>query len=209
MLYLMSLVDRIEIEYLEANSSGSNPGFRWISISDIYFDLPTAAANTCASSLTTLDWGTASFTSGSLNESVTVTNPGSGPDITFNFDLSDDTGHLTNTTPKIDASFASSGGGVGGGGSTLRLDADAPLSTNSLVTTTITTSSPLSNIRFSIYDLDSAYSGSPTNAGIDSIRVIGYNGNIAVVPTMLNPDNDPTYTSTYVDAFGAAKGVPF
>ena len=38
-------VDRIEIEYLEANSSGSNPGFRWISVSDIYFDLPTAVEN--------------------------------------------------------------------------------------------------------------------------------------------------------------------
>lgn len=202
-------IDRIEIEYLEANSSGSNPGFRWISVSDIYFDLPTAAANTCASALTTLDWGTASFTSGSLSESVTVTNPGSGPDITFNFTLSDDTGHLMNTTPKIDASFASSAGGVGGGGSTLRLDADAPLSTNSLITTTITTSSPLSNVRFSIYDLDSAYTGSVANAGIDSIRVVGYNGQLAVIPTMLNPDSDPTYTSTYVDVFGTAKGVPF
>ncbi|MCE7994323.1 MAG: T9SS type A sorting domain-containing protein [Roseivirga sp.] len=202
-------IDRIEIEYLEANSSGSNPGFRWISISDIYFDLPAAAPNTCASSLTTLDWATASFTSGSLNESVTVTNPGSGPDITFNFATSDDTGHLTNTTPKIDASFASSAGGVGGGGSTLRLDADAPLSSSSVVTTTITTSSILSNLRFSIYDLDSAYTGSATNAGIDSIRIVGYHGNIAVVPTLLNPNNDPTFTSTYVDVFGAAKGVPF
>lgn len=202
-------IDRIEIEYLEANSSGSNPGFRWIAISDIYFDLPIAAASNCASALTTLDWGTASFTSGSLNESVTVTNPGSGPDITFNFAVSDDTGHLTNTTPKIDASFASSAGGVGGGGSTLRLDADAPLSSTSVVTTTITTSSILSNVRFSIYDLDSAYTGSAANAGIDSIRVVGYHGNIAVVPTLLNPDNDPTFTSTYVDVFGTAKGVPF
>lgn len=202
-------IDRIEIEYLEANSTGSNPGFRWITVSDIFFDLPTAAANTCASALTTLDWATASYTAGSLNESVTVTNPGSGPDITFNFALTDNTGHLVNTTPTIDASFASSAGGVGGGGSTLRFDADAPLSTSSLITTTITTSSVLSNVRFSIYDLDSAYTGSATNAGIDSIRVLGYNGNIPVVPTLLNPDNDATFTTAYVDVFGAAKGVPF
>lgn len=202
-------IDRIEIEYLEANSSGSNPGFRWITVSDIFFDLPTTPVSTCATSLTTLDWGTASYTGGSLSESVTVTNPGSGPDITFNFALTDDTGHLANTTPSIDASFASSAGGVGGGGSTLRLDADAPLSTSSLITTTITTSSVLSNVRFSIYDLDSAYTGAATNAGIDSIRVLGYNGNIPVVPTLLNPDNDATFTAAYVDVFGTAKGVPF
>ncbi len=202
-------IDRIEIEYIEANSTGSNPGFRWITVSDIFFDLPTEAPNTCAASLTTLDWGTASYTGGSLDESVTVTNPGSGPDITFNFALTDDTGHLVNTTPAIDASFASSAGGVGGGGSTLRIDADAPLSTSSLITTTITTSSVLSNVRFSIYDIDSAYTGSATNAGIDSIRVLGYNGNIPVVPTLLNPDNNATFTAAYVDVFGTAKGVPF
>jgi hypothetical protein len=202
-------IDRIEIEYLEANSSGSDPGFRWITVSDIHFDLPAAPVSTCATALTTLDWATASYTAGSLNESVTVSNPGSGPDVTFNFALTDDTGHLANTTPAIDASFASSGGGIGGGSSVLRLDADAPLSTSSKVTTTITTSSILSDVRFSIYDLDSAYSGSAANAGIDSIKILGYNGNTPVIATLLEPDNDATFSSEYDDVYATATGLPF
>lgn len=202
-------IDRIEIEYLEGNTTGSNPGFRWIAISDISVDAPTAPAEDCASALTTLDWASVSYTAGSLNESITVTNAGSGPDVTFNFELTNDTGHLTNTTPTIDASFASSGGGEGGGGSVLRIDADAPLNGASNVTTTITTTSLIQDVRFSIYDLDSAYTGSATNAGIDSVRILGYSGTTVVVPTVINPNSDPTYQASYDDVYATVKGTPF
>ncbi len=202
-------IDRIEIEYLEANSTGSNPGFRWITISDIHFDAPFAPQTVCSTSAATLDWASVSYTSGSLNESITITNPGSGPDVTFNFELTDNTGHLVNTTPVIDAAFASMGGGEGSGGSVLRIDADAPLGTSSKITTSITMSNLLRDVRFSIYDIDSSYTGAASNAGIDSIKVLGYSGTTPIVPIIITPNSDPSFTSSYNDVYGVVKGFPF
>ena len=179
------------LDSVKINMTGGTAIYR-LALGDFTFTSPNAPTVGCSVAQSRVDWNAAgvAYTAGSLDQTFTVAAGGETTD--FRFTTSGNTAHLVAGNP-AEATGVSTGGFFDAGQPSLRILAD-PAVSSSMITTSIKLSTPRSDVRFSIGDIDDKLNNR------DQVKVQGFFHGALVKPTFRSDATEATFSINNVTA---------
>ena len=165
-------VTQVVIEYSQGGGADS------YALSDLNFSTTDPPAIACNASLVRLDWAAVSYSTGDLNESFAVNDPGGGS-VTVDFSYAGNVADFGTpegggiAAPHESSTYTGAAGGIGNNGAPSlsflhdpRPNADSPE-----VTVQVDFDQNVQDLRFSMHDIDSLVNGQDF---LDEVRIVGY-----------------------------------